>query len=79
MRADNHNILMQAYVGTLDILEEMLESSPFLLGTRPSLGDFGLYGQLGQCAGGQGFLFSRPMPPDDLARLLVDEVLFLPR
>lgn len=50
VQADNHNILMQAYIGTLDILEEMLESSPFLLGTRPSLGDFGLYGQLGQCA-----------------------------
>ena len=32
-----------------------------------------------QCAGGQGFLFSRPMPPDDFAGLLVDEVVSLPR
>jgi diguanylate cyclase (GGDEF)-like protein/PAS domain S-box-containing protein len=32
-----------------------------------------------QCAGGQGFLFSHPMPPDDFAGLLVDEVVSLPR
>jgi len=32
-----------------------------------------------QCAGGQGFLFSRPMPADDFAGLLVDEVVSLPR
>ena len=32
-----------------------------------------------QCAGGQGFLFSRPMPPDDFAGLLVDKVVSLPR
>lgn len=32
-----------------------------------------------QCAGGQGFLFSRPIPPDDFAGLLVDEVVALPR
>ena len=32
-----------------------------------------------QCAGGQGFLFSRPMPADEVACLLVDQRVALPR
>jgi glutathione S-transferase len=43
-------ILEDVYVRTLDALEELLDESDYLFGSRPALADFGLYGQLSQCA-----------------------------
>ena len=45
-----HDLLMSFYAGTLDAMESMLEHTGYLFGDRPSLADFGLYGQLCQCA-----------------------------
>lgn len=45
-----HELLMSFYAGTLDAMESMLEHTAYLFGDRPSLADFGLYGQLCQCA-----------------------------
>ncbi len=42
-------VLMQVYEAVMAAVEAMLESRLFLFGGRPSLGDFGLYGQLDQC------------------------------
>lgn len=50
VQAQNHEILQALYRDTLQAMEEMLDRTPYLFGTRPSLGDFGLYGQLSQCA-----------------------------
>jgi glutathione S-transferase len=43
-------VLREVYTQVLDAVEAMLERSLFLFGGRPSLADFGLYGQLSQCA-----------------------------
>ena len=45
-----HQLLMSFYAATLDALESMLEHTAYLFGDRPSQADFGLYGQLSQCA-----------------------------
>lgn len=37
------------YKELLELLENHLQSRPFLLGSRPSLADFGLFGQLYEC------------------------------
>lgn len=50
VQGDNPAILADLYSQVLDSLEHMLEVSPFLFGSRPSLADFGLFGQLSQCA-----------------------------
>ena len=42
----NRPVIEQSYRFVLDTLDRHLRTLPFLLGTRPSLGDFGLYGQL---------------------------------
>ncbi|RPH44062.1 MAG: glutathione S-transferase [Burkholderiales bacterium] len=42
--------LRRLYADVLSVVERMLDASPYLLGTRPSLGDFGLYAQLHQCS-----------------------------
>ena len=42
----NRPIIEESYRFVLDTLDRHLRMVPFLLGTRPSLGDFGLYGQL---------------------------------
>ena len=42
----NRPILEGSYRLILDVLDRHLRSSPFLFGTRPSLADFALYGQL---------------------------------
>lgn len=50
VQGENHIILMDLYARVLKVLEGMLDTSLFLFGSRPSLADFGLYGQLSQCA-----------------------------
>jgi glutathione S-transferase len=50
VQGDNHGILIELYNKVLALVEGMLEHTAFLFGGRPSLGDFGLYGQLVQCA-----------------------------
>ena len=47
---DNHAGLMAFYEALLDAMERLVQHTPYLFGTRPSLADFGLYGQLSQCA-----------------------------
>ena len=47
---DNHSILADFYLRLLAAMEQMHETTSWLFGSRPSLGDFGLYGQLSQCA-----------------------------
>lgn len=42
----NRPIIEDSYRVVLDVLDRHLKSRPFLFGTRPSLADFGLYGQL---------------------------------
>jgi hypothetical protein len=42
----NHKQIEQWYESFLDLFNKHLESHPFLLGTRPSIGDFGLMGPL---------------------------------
>lgn len=42
----NRPVIEESYRLVLDVLDRHLRTLPFLLGTRPSLGDFGLYGQL---------------------------------
>ncbi len=50
VQGDAATVLRRLYHEVLAVVEGMLGSSPFLLGTRPSLADFGLYGQLLQCS-----------------------------
>jgi glutathione S-transferase len=45
-----HLTLMELYHGVLQAIERMLDQRAYLFGSRPSLADFGLYGQLSQCA-----------------------------
>ena len=45
-----HQILSDFYVATLGVIESMLDRTAYLFGGRPSLADFGMYGQLSQCA-----------------------------
>ncbi|MBW1641275.1 MAG: glutathione S-transferase [Deltaproteobacteria bacterium] len=45
---ENKSIIEDSFLHLLDILERNQEDSYFLFGTRPSLADFGLYGQLYQ-------------------------------
>lgn len=42
----NRPIIEDSYRFVLDVLDRHLKTRPFLFGTRPSLADFGLYGQL---------------------------------
>lgn len=42
----NHRQIEEWYESFLDCFNEHLKSNPFLLGTRPSIGDFGLMGPL---------------------------------
>ena len=42
----NAPLIEQSYLELLDILDSFVTRDEFLLGTRPSLGDFGLFGQL---------------------------------
>lgn len=46
----SHQLLMALYADVLEGVESMLEQTAYLFGDRPSLADFGLYGQLSQCA-----------------------------
>lgn len=46
----NRRVLARVYAGVRAAIETMLQTRPFLLGSRPALADFGLYGQLSQCA-----------------------------
>ena len=47
---DNHAGLMAFYEALLDAMEGLVHRTPYVFGSRPSLADFGLYGQLSQCA-----------------------------
>lgn len=42
----NRPVIEDSYRATLDILDRHVRSIPFLFGSRPSLADFGIYGQL---------------------------------
>ncbi len=42
----NRPVIEESYRHVLDVLERHLRGHKFLLGSRPSLGDFGLFGQL---------------------------------
>ncbi|MDE2361685.1 MAG: glutathione S-transferase [Hyphomicrobiales bacterium] len=46
----NMPFLEHVYLRTLDAIERLLDESDYLFGSRPALADFGLYGQLSQCA-----------------------------
>lgn len=50
VQADNQLLLADFYARLLPVIEAMLGERLFLFGSRPSLADFGLYGQLSQCA-----------------------------
>ncbi|MFC7408821.1 glutathione S-transferase N-terminal domain-containing protein [Hydrogenophaga atypica] len=47
---DNHAGLMAFYEALLDAMEALVQHMPYVFGDRPALADFGLYGQLSQCA-----------------------------
>lgn len=47
---EGHEGLMAFYRSVIDVLEDMQQRSSYLFGERPSAADFGLYGQLSQCA-----------------------------
>jgi glutathione S-transferase len=47
---DTRAILEEFYLRTLDAVSALTETQTFLFGERPALGDFGLFGQLSQCA-----------------------------
>jgi glutathione S-transferase len=49
-RSANRPVLRSTYVEVLSALEAQLEVSRFLFGSRPSIADFALFGQLSQCA-----------------------------
>ena len=42
----NRPVIEESYRCVLDALDRQVRTLPFLLGSRPSLGDFGIYGQL---------------------------------
>jgi glutathione S-transferase len=42
----NRPVIEESYRFVLDTLDRQVRTLPFLLGSRPSLGDFGIYGQL---------------------------------
>lgn len=42
----NRPVIEDSYHATLDILDRHVRAIPFLFGSRPSLADFGIYGQL---------------------------------
>ena len=46
---DNVPLIEEMYRQILDAWEDVLREQEFLFGSRPSLGDFGFYGQLFQC------------------------------
>lgn len=46
---DNVALIEEMYRQILDAFEDVLRERRFLFGSRPSLGDFGFYGQLYQC------------------------------
>lgn len=46
---DNVPLIEETYRQILDAWEDVLREQEFLFGSRPSLGDFGFYGQLFQC------------------------------
>ncbi|GIW44450.1 MAG: glutathione S-transferase [Candidatus Binatia bacterium] len=46
---DTKATIEESYLRLLGLLEEHLQSRRYLLGERPALADFGLYGQLYQC------------------------------
>lgn len=48
--ASGHEGLMTFYKELLRTMEQLIQRTPFIFGSRPALADFGLYGQLSQCA-----------------------------
>ena len=49
-QASNRPLYQSTYAEVLEAIEAQLETDRFLFGGRPSIGDFGLYGQLSQLA-----------------------------
>lgn len=47
----NRPVIEASYVRLLELLDGHLQTSPFLFGTRPGRGDFGIFGQLSQLVG----------------------------
>lgn len=48
--ASTHALRLMVYEQVMAVIEAMLSERLFLFGSRPSLADFGLFGQLSQCA-----------------------------
>lgn len=50
VKGDNHAGLMTFYEELLGVMEALVQETAYVFGGRPGLADFGLYGQLSQCA-----------------------------
>lgn len=68
----NRPILEDSYRLILDTLDRHFKAAPFLFGTRPSLADFGLYGQL-------QILSVDPTPEAEMRRRAIDVYCWLLR
>ncbi len=69
---DNRPIIEASYFRLLDILGRHVPQMPFLFGSRPSLADFGLFGQL-------IILATDPTPETEMRRRAPDVLLWLLR
>jgi hypothetical protein len=68
----NRPIIEESYFRLLDILKAHVAQMPFLFGSRPSLADFGLFGQL-------IILATDPTPEAEMRRRAPDVLLWLLR
>ncbi len=68
----NRPIIEESYFRLLDILNPHVAQTPFLFGSRPSLADFGLFGQL-------IILGTDPTPEAEMRRRAPDVLLWLMR
>jgi hypothetical protein len=68
----NRPIIEESYFRLLDILNAHVSHTPFLFGSRPSLADFGLFGQL-------IILGTDPTPEAEMRRRAPDVLLWLLR
>jgi hypothetical protein len=69
---ENRPIIEESYFRLLDILNPHVSQGPYLFGSRPSLGDFGLFGQL-------AILATDPTPAAEMRRRAADVFLWLLR
>lgn len=68
----NRPIIEESYFELLDILQAHVPHMPYLFGSRPSLGDFGLFGQL-------AILATDPTPAAEMRRRAPDVFLWMLR